>query len=336
MSDAVTNPLSEGFVTLTKSCVGVAKKADVSSNFWSQPRTSAAAITGIGLKQWMEEVQKSGLEIEQYNGDKCRMQRPITKATGAMRPLDEKPEKFPHRAGRGLPAFVRNGGAQPHRKSNAELTLDLIPSLERELLAHAHAHYGTDRDLPNDITRTCQLARVPLDDSEIRACFKHCKPDKNGRLSVPEFVAALQHSQQRVVSKEQREDAAFAEVPPSLDEGRFAAPPPVPSHAYSAADIPKPPMGDRGRAAISGLSPSKNALAPGQNSNWCVSCCSSPRCPTTALARCPRPRRSPPPCTRSPGTSCSHPIWIRRRTVRPIGSGECYRVSLGGRWTRCR
>ena len=63
MSDAVTNPLSEGFVTLTKSCVGVAKKADVSSNFWSQPRTSAAAITGIGLKQWMEEVQKSGLEI---------------------------------------------------------------------------------------------------------------------------------------------------------------------------------------------------------------------------------------------------------------------------------
>ena len=161
--EAFSNPLSEGFVTLTKSCVGVAKKADVSSNFWSQPRTSAAAITGIGLKQWMEEVKKSGLELEQYSGEKCRMQRPITKATGAMRPLDEKPEKYPHRAGRGLPAFVRNGGSQAHRKSNAELTLEMLPALEQDLLAHAHAHYGTDRDLPNDITRTCQLARVPLE-----------------------------------------------------------------------------------------------------------------------------------------------------------------------------
>ena len=120
------NPLSDPLKAPTKSLVAVERKADVSSNFWAQPPTSSAAITGVGLKQWMAEVEKAGLQLEAYHStNKLRMQRPITKPTGAIRPLDEQPEPFPHRAGRGLPAAQRLGSmGQP--KSNAELVLERL------------------------------------------------------------------------------------------------------------------------------------------------------------------------------------------------------------------
>eukprot|EP00966_Prymnesium_polylepis_P315716 7294841-Prymnesium_polylepis.1 len=63
--------------------------------------------------------------------------------------------------------------------------------------------------------------------------------------------------QLRAIAKEQRADIEFTSASAHVgSEPRFSAPPPVPKHAYSAADLPSNnDRGDRGKAVMQGLAP---------------------------------------------------------------------------------
>ena len=94
----------------------------------------------------------------------------------------------------------------------------MLPNLERQLLTQAQHDSRSDRATPNDLTRTCRMANLPLDDADIRHAFKPCKPNQDGLLSVVDVVNSLRSTLQYRVNKERRitADEHVSDIPPGV------------------------------------------------------------------------------------------------------------------------
>ncbi|KAL1511548.1 hypothetical protein AB1Y20_006342 [Prymnesium parvum] len=222
--------------------VRLARKPDVSSDFWAPPLTSAAEIKGVGLKQWVSEVERTGIAFERAPEPCAARRSPVKIATGVMRPEDERPPPSPHSSTRGVVCAPARP-VDPELRSPAEQVMARLPLLEQRLRAA-----GQERALPTEIIRATQSTLLPLDDHDVRATFKYCRPDRDGRLAVCDVINAIRYSQQLLIDK--MRPSPFREEEP-LIEPRFAAPLPAPMHAYKAADLPTPlSRGDRGKRAM--------------------------------------------------------------------------------------
>lgn len=181
----------------TKSLVRVAQRGDVSSDYWAAPTTSAGELTGISMKQWIEEIERTGLILDHYDGKGVNAQTSVFPATGVMRHPDEAATESPHRATRGFPP----SSTFEYEKSAPELVLDRLSNLETELLAYGDRSTGSA--LPSEIIGACHNAALPLDDNDIMASFRLCRPDKVGRLSIDSVLKSLKATQQSLIAKMQ-------------------------------------------------------------------------------------------------------------------------------------
>jgi len=178
-----------------------------------------------------------------------------------LRPPDEAPYPTPHRNGRGPTALQRqNYYRSSSKKSTASVVLKALPALQNRMIDHAEARErGVHRELPNDIFRACQTARLPIDDSDVAVAVKACARDSDGRLSISEFIGAMRSIYERQEQRDARNSSLYdadayenpaPEAPLSALDMRVTPWNAVPKHAYTIADMPKAPEGDRGRSVL--------------------------------------------------------------------------------------
>lgn len=225
-----------------------AANANLTSDFWKEPRTSSAQL-GVGIAEWMAEVEKTGVR----DGKALKPEavgsstRPImiTQPTGTQRPPNEVcVQQVPPNS---LSAYNKRFDA---RVPIGEQTSAALKLLEQRLRS---VEPGKSRLLQSDMFRACQFVKIPLDDGEIRLAVRKCSVDSDGRREIDDFLAALQSlvvNDAAVRSKIPTVNwPGSKEVPGGLEYPKR----PPPKHAYNAASLRPgmaPAEGDKGLAKL--------------------------------------------------------------------------------------
>ena len=218
-------------------------QADLSSAYWQDKgSTTHQAHTGVMPQEWMGEVERTGLHIQQADfglNKNAQQLPPITKPSGDLRPGNEHASPKPHHAT--MTTFKPTLAATALPDYAGQLQL-----LERKLEFVARLPENNGRLLPTEIYRMCQLCKLEVDDAEIRSAMKKCSPDREGRVFAKEFFRALQAQM-----KPDRPAYSYQGIGmsgPTME--RFAAQQRIPQHSYRASDLPPLKQGDRGRALM--------------------------------------------------------------------------------------
>lgn len=225
-----------------------ASEANLSSEYWNkgQATSAAAAHKGISLTELRDEVDKSGLEmLWDYKGPQIPPRVPeIRIPTGTMRPENEGPCVRPHRTS-GLTTFVPLPAGESAGKPAA---FDYGAALKRLHARLVTVDNASNFDgcpgmlMPTDMLRACQASDMPLDDREIKAAIRRCRPDVLGHVSIDHFIESL-----RVAELQNQKLHSSAYVAPRLwnpctdtSKPSTILEPPLPRHAYNCASDPMP------------------------------------------------------------------------------------------------
>jgi len=211
---------------------------------YSPVQKTSAVYQGRSHQTWIEDVEGSAVELPKGpdmsgpmwgDGLKGAAQSMIKEPSGRMRAF-EAPHPSPHRHS-GLATYVPRGEV-PTTQSDLQAGIDRLRIRLNGLDGGAGEHFARGKDgrlLPTDILRCCQSARLPLDDSEIRAALARCQKDEFGRMSIDKFIESLcalhLGSRPPVTVRRLWDPAAPSKVPISK---MLQAP--LPSHAYRATD----------------------------------------------------------------------------------------------------
>ena len=221
----------------------MANQADLSSAYWQERgSTTQQHYTGVMPNEWMGEVERTGLHIQQadfgLNKDAHQLP-PINNPSGHLRPGNEHASPKPHHATMTTYRPTLANTALPDYAGQLQL-------LERKLEFVARLPENNGFLLPTEIYRVCQLCKLEVDDAEIRSAMKKCSPDRDQRIFTKEFFRALQA--QMKPNRPAYSYQAIGMSGPTVE--KFAAQQRIPQHSYRASDLPRLKQGDRGRAVM--------------------------------------------------------------------------------------